>query len=1066
MNFRLFRENTFLLLFFKAVLANAQSSDLNLIRNNLVTFPSPKAWAFSNYGDYPVSLYTGSIDISVDLFKIKDFDSEINVKLSYNPMEVKPSVFPSEVGLGFSIQAGGIISRTLKSLPDDDVKGFYFNGGNQDLYFSSRDSYLTQVLNRNLDPEPDMFNFRFLNYSGSFYFDKNKNVVLSEFSNLKITPITDLYSFKGFEVLTPDGTKLYFYEKSLSTYLGSNSMRDYFTSAWYLSKIEYSNKQQVNFEYYPNSLEGSGSNYFSTYSKSETQGVLTGLVPNSIVEKNTHISLHYDKYLKAISFSAGKIDFEMSNRLDRGASRTKKIDKIKLYDKVGNFLYGYNFDYFENQQERLKLKNIYRTYGTTNELYRSFEYSGPFLPWNSDNNYPYYSEEVDFWGFYNGKTQNQYAKSLIPESYLEGKLYGDMKRESDGNAVIAEVLRKIIYPSGGYTEFIFELNDFSNQGMSYSPKKRYITSAKSYLMEYDSGQFSEDPYSIEFTLAKETNVKVFKNIKGGGPNTRWIANPSTTYEQYSLTLSPRTYNLGSILNANYLLHPDNSDVVMASGGITYDYTVTEDLSGSNVEKGGGIRIAKVINHNGMTSTSRKYVYKNNLGDLSSSGRLTRMPTYAINTQSLIPNLQGFFTSSTPILAYDESEVVGYSSVFEVNEDGSFSKFTYTGIVDFPDVSNDFELRGADALLSPNTSRRHLRGKVLREEIYDSNKNLLKDVEYKYTLIEDNRSKTINYVLVQPTFPILANRAGGESYFDMLSATMNSVYTRDFSFMRLRQKDVKTYSANTGTSYSEQFFYDNPLHPNYSRRIYLDSRQKEYINYITYPLDYSSGFSSHIAKNIVNIPVENVTTIKMDGKEQVVSGIIKEYFDSGKENKIYTLDINKGLTDFKFSNRPVNLFPPLGVTGTYEKDAQYKLLRTINLYDMFNNPVQSCVNNDINTSYLWGYSGQYPIMEIKNATYAQVDSVLTKAAIDNLNVSTHSQATMESLIKSAAGKLRAGLPNAMVTTYTYKPLVGMTSKTDPRGITEYYKYDGMQRLQAILDHLNHVNRAFDYHYRPN
>lgn len=74
--------------------------------------------------------------------------------------------------------------------------------------------------------------------------------------------------------------------------------------------------------------------------------------------------------------------------------------------------------------------------------------------------------------------------------------------------------------------------------------------------------------------------------------------------------------------------------------------------------------------------------------------------------------------------------------------------------------------------------------------------------------------------------------------------------------------------------------------------------------------------------------------------------------------------------------------------------------------------------------------------------------------------------MESLINNAAAKLRNSLPQAMVSSYTYRPLVGMTSKTDARGITEYYKYDGMQRLQAILDHLNYVNKSFDYHYRPN
>lgn len=296
--------------------------------------------------------------------------------------------------------------------------------------------------------------------------------------------------------------------------------------------------------------------------------------------------------------------------------------------------------------------------------------------------------------------------------------------------------------------------------------------------------------------------------------------------------------------------------------------------------------------------------------------------------------------------------------------------------------------------------------------------------------------------------------------------MNSVYSRDFSFMTLRQKDTKTYSGNIRTMYSEQFFYDNPLHPNYSRRVVSDSRQKEYINYITYPLDYSSGFTSQVAKNIVNIPVENVTTLKIDGKEQVISGITKEYFDNGKENKIYTLEINKALTGFKFSNRSVNVFPPLGSAGTYEKDAQYKLLRTINLYDKFDNPLQSSVNNNVIISYLWGYGGQYPVLEIKNSTYAEVVAVLTQPVIDNLNLTTHSEATMETLIKNAADKLRTGLPKSMVTSYTYKPLVGMTSKTDARGIRETYKYDGMQRLQAILDHLNNVTKSVDYHYRSN
>ncbi|WP_447767072.1 hypothetical protein [Sphingobacterium faecium] len=74
--------------------------------------------------------------------------------------------------------------------------------------------------------------------------------------------------------------------------------------------------------------------------------------------------------------------------------------------------------------------------------------------------------------------------------------------------------------------------------------------------------------------------------------------------------------------------------------------------------------------------------------------------------------------------------------------------------------------------------------------------------------------------------------------------------------------------------------------------------------------------------------------------------------------------------------------------------------------------------------------------------------------------------METTIKNAGDKLRNDLPNAMVTSYTYQPLVGMKSKTDARGVTEYYEYDGMQRLKAIIDQFKHVTSSMDYHYRPN
>ena len=54
--------------------------------------------------------------------------------------------------------------------------------------------------------------------------------------------------------------------------------------------------------------------------------------------------------------------------------------------------------------------------------------------------------------------------------------------------------------------------------------------------------------------------------------------------------------------------------------------------------------------------------------------------------------------------------------------------------------------------------------------------------------------------------------------------------------------------------------------------------------------------------------------------------------------------------------------------------------------------------------------------------------------------------------------------SQMSTYTYSPLVGMTSKTDSKGMTEFYEYDSFQRLRFIKDSEGNIIKAFDYHYK--
>ncbi|WP_315824042.1 hypothetical protein [Paraflavitalea speifideaquila] len=54
--------------------------------------------------------------------------------------------------------------------------------------------------------------------------------------------------------------------------------------------------------------------------------------------------------------------------------------------------------------------------------------------------------------------------------------------------------------------------------------------------------------------------------------------------------------------------------------------------------------------------------------------------------------------------------------------------------------------------------------------------------------------------------------------------------------------------------------------------------------------------------------------------------------------------------------------------------------------------------------------------------------------------------------------------AQITTYTYDPLIGLTSQNDNRNNIVYYEYDGFNRLRRIRDADNHIVKMVDYQYQ--
>lgn len=133
----------------------------------------------------------------------------------------------------------------------------------------------------------------------------------------------------------------------------------------------------------------------------------------------------------------------------------------------------------------------------------------------------------------------------------------------------------------------------------------------------------------------------------------------------------------------------------------------------------------------------------------------------------------------------------------------------------------------------------------------------------------------------------------------------------------------------------------------------------------------------------------------------------------------------------------------------------------NKYDEFSNPLEVQQENGIKTVYIWGYNHTKVIAKIVNASYEELES-----QVENLQTLSNADTNLasEETLREALNDLRANLSNAMVTTYTYDPLVGVTSITDPKGDRITYEYDSFGRLQFVKDKDGNILSENEYHYK--
>lgn len=140
-----------------------------------------------------------------------------------------------------------------------------------------------------------------------------------------------------------------------------------------------------------------------------------------------------------------------------------------------------------------------------------------------------------------------------------------------------------------------------------------------------------------------------------------------------------------------------------------------------------------------------------------------------------------------------------------------------------------------------------------------------------------------------------------------------------------------------------------------------------------------------------------------------------------------------------------------ITPTSTKtNLQYFPQQIFSEYNAYCRPLQITDKTGKKTCILWGYGGMYPVARVENISYDVFWGIYRVAFQYSGALPTDVDTELRTLDE-----------NILVTTYTYKPLVGLTSVTDPTGHSIYCEYDDNGRLKKIRDDAGSIIKSYEY-----
>lgn len=1134
----------------------------NVSLQNIVP-PSPEAAAFTKYGTYEVGPFTGRPDITIPIYEIKTRNFSVPISLSYDATGIRVDDISSWVGMNWSLLAGGMISRTVVCVPDDEGHGFLTEPAPRESSITNTSTYINYFKDLLIDPpsglnahdtDPDRFSFSFNGRSGNFVFKSDQSIMQIPQTSLKISFQSIGFQNSKFKIVDENGTKYLFDSLEVSnvyTTTGWNSFSSskYMITGWYLTEmISSDGTEHIYFNYQTESAGPHRTNDFlETYGQEGSGFVYERKRYWSGMERMVGA-----KRLTSIVFTGGKVEFaKVQDRQDDYGSR---LDEITIYSTVDNTVYtklksfklkqghyyssgsytnnaSFSFTPITKDRYRLRLDTLELKDAGGNKISDyQFLYNSTMLP-------PKTSCSQDWWGYANG-TSNQ---TLIPTATtFDGVAIGGANRSPDSASMKSGILEKIIYPTKGFTVFETEPHKFSSltsqistltygstvygyEGATHSQTTSFTTPSGGEFAGNGRISIFITPYPTSGLPAyNDPNDQQYASLPPQVKIKNLSTNQVTTYtssnnaDYYSAEIS-YTFSAGTSYEITVLCYT-NYDGVMVSGTAKVDKSVPQ----FQTFLAGGLRIKNIKNYTADSTLANQesyiYGYGQGLGEYTGVQYLTntryeikRYVATGFGTMQLDRTYyqSGFVHDQTPL----QGSPVAYRLVTKCygTPTSNTGKTVYY-------YGNDPLVQTYP--LPAGMEIANNMGFLIKDDHWKKG-NLIAQTEYKrindttYTPVLDVMN-TYTTPQTDTSFGLLTKakvyRPVGASYF--LTDFAYADYHINTGYIQLTQSIKKEYGIDASDTLRTVNIYKyDSAHRDFNVSTITTNSKDD-----TLEVTKKYPFNKVALQATGSLSGAESTAIDSMIARNIISPVLEEI------QKEAGLQVSRSRTQYEFINgnsiEAVNMKVQRG-----SNPIETRLLYTS--YDSYGNLKEQQKINDVKVSYIWDYQSTYPIAEVANAASSSIayssfetdslggwskvpgSSIISndgvtgirsfsgtltkKVSLGNYTVTLWSSIYGSESVNGASGttlitkglfklkewnlnnvdsiwvvaanidEVRLHPVNARMTTYTYKPLVGITTQCDINNRILYYEYDNLNRLARIRDQDKNILKKFSYNF---